>query len=150
MESATPKDFRSSPLLYYRSYILCYAVQEVHSSCSKELRRLRRELDGLRKEKEILRRATAFTPERRSGAVSRFKCIDREKTCFPMFVLCKMVGISKSGYYTRRSKRSRRAQPSPRRAARSVRGAARPTATRACTTSYALWEYAATTGGSLA
>jgi len=70
----------------------------------EELRRLRREVKTLRQEKEILRKAWLkppwpFSPERRSGVG---ECLQahrsKEKANYPVAVLCRMLGVSKSGY----------------------------------------------------
>jgi putative transposase len=36
--------------------------------------------------------------------VSAFRLIDAERANYPVAVLCKMLGVSKSGYYTWRSR----------------------------------------------
>ena len=55
-----------------------------------ELRRLRKENQELRMEKEIFRQ----------GKSMRFAFIDVEKASYPMRVLCRVLEVSRSGYYT--------------------------------------------------
>jgi hypothetical protein len=74
--------------------------------------------------------------------VSAFKLIDAEKANYAVATLCMVLGVSKSGYYAWRgrppSKRVREGMSSsPRRSARSIAGAARPTAPRGYMRSFA-------------
>jgi hypothetical protein len=82
--------------------------------------------------------------------VSLFGFIDAEKAHFPVSLLCRMVGVSKSGYYAWKSrppsKRSREDAALTKRSARSTRGAGRLTDTCGCTPSCALSGYAAGAG----
>ena len=74
--------------------------------------------------------------------MSAFRLIDAEKANYAVATLCMVLGLSKSGYYAWRgrppSKRVREGMSSsPRRSARSIAGAARPTDIRECTQSFA-------------
>jgi len=76
--------------------------------------------------------------------VSAFKLIEAERANYPLALLCRMLEVSKSGYYAWRSrapsKRSRQDYTlTHRRSARFTAGAARPTAARGCTPSCAPW-----------
>ena len=55
-----------------------------------------KENQELRMEKEILRKATAFFGQ---GKSMRFAFIDVEKASYPMRVLCRVLEVSRSGYY---------------------------------------------------
>jgi hypothetical protein len=83
--------------------------------------------------------------------VSLFGFIDAEKAHFPVSLLCRMVGVSKSGYYAWKSrppsKRSREDAALTNKI-REVhqRGAGRLTDTCGCTPSCALSGYAAGAG----
>ena len=61
-----------------------------------ELKRLRRENEILRQERDILKKATAFFA--RVGSL-RFALIDRAKAEFPIHRLCRVLGVSQSGYF---------------------------------------------------
>jgi hypothetical protein len=72
----------------------------------EELSRLRRENRILKQEKEVLERGT-----KRSGgllcqggrdSVNLFRFIDAERACLPVAPLCRMLGVSRSGYYALR------------------------------------------------
>jgi len=62
-----------------------------------ELKRLRRENEILRQERDILKKATAFF--RPGGKSMRFALIDRAKAEFPIHRLCDVLGVSQSGYF---------------------------------------------------
>nr|WP_246418649.1 IS3 family transposase [Roseomonas pecuniae] len=62
-----------------------------------ELKRLRRENEILRQERDILKRATGFF--RQGGKSVRFALIDGAKEEFPVHRLCRVLGVSQSGYF---------------------------------------------------
>ncbi|WP_156878705.1 IS3 family transposase [Roseomonas gilardii] len=73
-----------------------------------ELKRLRRENEILRQERDILKRATGFF---RSGGKSvRFALIDAAKEEFPVHRLCSVLGVSQSGYFAWRGRPACRRQ----------------------------------------
>jgi hypothetical protein len=62
--------------------------------------------------------------------VSAFRLIEVEKASYPVAVLCRMLGVSKSGYYAWRerppSRRTRQDALLTKKIARSIAGAAGP------------------------
>lgn len=61
-----------------------------------------------------------------------FRFIDAERACLPVALLCRMLRVSRSGYYAWRSPGRRRRElertlPSPLRFTKSIEGAGRPT-----------------------
>ncbi len=72
-----------------------------------ELKRLRRENDVLRQERDILKKATFF---RQGGKSMRFDLIDQAKTEFPIQRLCKALGVSQSGYFAWRERSASKRQ----------------------------------------
>nr|WP_099515445.1 IS3 family transposase [Microvirga ossetica] len=66
-----------------------------------ELKRLRRENEVLRQERDILKKATAFFV---GGKSMRFTFIDAAKAEFPIQRLCQVLEVSQSGYFAWRSR----------------------------------------------
>jgi hypothetical protein len=80
--------------------------------------------------------------------VKLFGLIGAEKADYPISLLCRVLGVSRSGYYGWKdrppSKRSREdAEFTERGSRRSIIEAVRSTATRVSMPSSGLWEYAA-------
>ncbi|MFL5159816.1 MAG: IS3 family transposase [Microvirga sp.] len=67
-----------------------------------ELKRLRRENEVLRQERDILKKATGFF--RQGGKSMRFMFIDAAKAEFPIQRLCQVLEVSQSGYFAWRSR----------------------------------------------
>nr|WP_262272743.1 IS3 family transposase [Microvirga sp. HBU65207] len=76
--------------------------EERQEDMAAELKRLRRENEILRQEREILKKATGFF--RQGGKSMRFKFIDVAKESFPVTRLCQVLGVSQSGYFAWRSR----------------------------------------------
>ncbi|WP_371827045.1 IS3 family transposase [Microvirga sp. VF16] len=74
---------------------------ERQEDMAAELKRLRRENEILRQEREILKKATAFF---QGGKSMRFKFIDAAKENFPVTRLCQVLNVSPSGYFAWRSR----------------------------------------------
>ena len=60
-----------------------------------ELDQLRREVKTLRMERDIPKKATAFFAKDRM----KFAFIAREKASFPVNLLCRVLGVSRAGFY---------------------------------------------------
>ncbi|MFT0891350.1 IS3 family transposase [Pseudochelatococcus sp. G4_1912] len=72
-----------------------------------ELKRLRRENEILRQEREILKRAATFFA---GGKSMRFRLIDQAKKEFPVHRLCKVLDVSQSGYFAWKDRPASRRQ----------------------------------------
>nr|WP_310305900.1 IS3 family transposase [Sphingomonas sp. BE270] len=72
-----------------------------------ELKRLRRENEILRQERDILKRATAFFA---GGKSMRFALVDQAKKDFPVHRLCQVLGVSQSGYFAWKDRPASRRQ----------------------------------------
>ncbi|HEY1978688.1 MAG TPA: IS3 family transposase [Xanthobacteraceae bacterium] len=86
-----------------------HAVDPVaaESDVTVELKRLRRENEILRQERDILKKATAFFAREKS---MRFALIDGAKAQFPVHRLCRLLGVSQSGYFAWRGRLACRRQ----------------------------------------
>ncbi|WP_405053037.1 IS3 family transposase [Sphingomonas sp. BE270] len=73
-----------------------------------ELKRLRRENEILRQERDILKRATGFF--RPGGKSMRFALVDQAKKDFPVHRLCQVLGVSQSGYFAWKDRPASRRQ----------------------------------------
>ena len=80
---------------------------ERQEDLAAELKRLRRENEILRQEREILKRAATFSPRREVDEVPSHRCGEEE---FPVQRLCKVLGVSQSGYFARKDRPACRRQ----------------------------------------
>jgi putative transposase len=65
----------------------------------EELRHLRREVRTLRREREILKSRSLLRQRERHDPVAVFAFVEAEKDHFPVATLCRLLGVSRSGYY---------------------------------------------------
>ena len=74
----------------------------------EELRRLRRELKEVRMERDLLKKGDGLLRER---VEIRFRFMEAEKAIFPVTLMCRVLEVSRSGYYAwRKRERSARSQ----------------------------------------
>jgi putative transposase len=73
-----------------------------------ELKRLRRDNDVLRQERDILKKATVFF--RQGGKTMRFALFEHAKEEFPIQRLCKVLGVSQSGCFAYRCRSASKRQ----------------------------------------
>src|SRR4029453_3079215 len=69
---------------------------ELTTAERQELQRLRRENKQLQMEREILKKGSGLL---REGKSMRYRFIAVEKALYPVTVLCRVLGLSKSGFY---------------------------------------------------
>ncbi|WEK43180.1 MAG: IS3 family transposase [Candidatus Sphingomonas colombiensis] len=81
--------------------------QAPQADMASELKRLRRENEILRQERDILKRATAFFA---GGKSMRFALVDQAKKDFPVHRLCQVLGVSQSGYFAWKDRPASRRQ----------------------------------------
>nr|WP_232318536.1 IS3 family transposase [Sphingomonas sp. TDK1] len=81
--------------------------QAPQADMAAELKRLRRENEILRQERDILKRATAFFA---GGKSMKFTLIDRARKDFPVHRLCQVLGVSQSGYFAWKDRPASRRQ----------------------------------------
>ncbi|HVV51181.1 MAG TPA: IS3 family transposase [Polyangia bacterium] len=74
--------------------------QDVLSSEERQrLRELERENKVLRQEREILKRAGGFLCQGDRSTVTRFRFVEAEAAQFPVSLLCRVIGVTRQGYY---------------------------------------------------
>jgi transposase-like protein len=66
----------------------------------EELKRLRRENKVLKQERDFLKKALRpSSPGRMGHEVSAFRLIEAERASFSVPLMCRVLGVSRSGYY---------------------------------------------------
>ena len=84
------------------------APPERQEDLATELKRLRRENEILRQEREILKRAATFFAK--EGEVDEVPSHRRGEEGIPVQRLCKVLGVSQSGYFARKDRPACRRQ----------------------------------------
>jgi putative transposase len=72
-------------------------VRQTAASKLLELKRLRKELTEVKLERDILKKAGSFLF---SETQVKFEFIRQHRYCYPVESICKLFGVSKSGYYS--------------------------------------------------
>ena len=98
----------------------------------EEIRKLKRENERLRMERDVLKKAIAIFSETQK---MKFQFIRDHREHFPVRLMYRVLGASPSGFYDwlRRPESPRATGPWSRRSRRSTATAGGPTAARACT-----------------
>ncbi|WP_416409231.1 IS3 family transposase [Agrobacterium rosae] len=82
--------------------------RDAHEDMAAELKRLRRENEVLRQERDILKKGDRFF--RQGGKSMTFHFIDQARQEFPAHRLCKVLGVSQSGYFAWKDRPASRRQ----------------------------------------
>ena len=63
---------------------------------AEEIRRLRRRLEQVEQERDFLKKSGSVL---RAGVAVKYACIRSYRTQFPVTMMCRVLGVSRSGYY---------------------------------------------------